>query len=424
MLTAGLLLLTGLSLELSSPQQAVLVGEPIKVVVRWKATADVPLILIESPDFMRRTLAFVVDDGAGSTRYKEWPRSLADPITAPGALVKGEEVVVNHVLLKGTYEGRAAGIPVFGAPGQYRVKAAYAGPGAGQPVESNTLTFTVSAPSGEELTVRELLVREPHLLGGDGKLERVQEVVTAHPTSRYLAWAKVVLYERRASKLHNRYDPDTGESFWHLDRSALAAALTPRYRSMALAVLGDNWGVFEEERLFQGLSYSAASGERELAQQARDQLLTNFPRSMAATEVRDYETALAEAAIMDEETDDTPPPPNDATPPTLVLSPSPSSLWPPSHKMVTVKVTVTVSDNVDPNPVVKLVSITCDDACDPSSDVAGATLDTDDRQFQLRAERSGGGTGRSYTITYSAKDATGNTTTKATMVRVPHDQGT
>jgi hypothetical protein len=154
MLGSLLLLVSGLSLELSSPQQAVLVGEPIKVVVRWKATADVPSILIESPDFLRRTLAFVVDDGTGPTRYKEWPRSLADPVTAPGALVKGEQVVVNHVLLKGTYEGRAAGIPIFGSPGQYRVKAAYTGPGANQPVESNTLTFTVSAPSGEELRAR------------------------------------------------------------------------------------------------------------------------------------------------------------------------------------------------------------------------------------------------------------------------------
>lgn len=113
----------------------------------------------------------------------------------------------------------------------------------------------------------------------------------------------------------------------------------------------------------------------------------------------------------------------DNTPPTLTLHASPSILWPPNHKLVAVTVTVNVADNTDPNPSVRLDSITCNDACAPTSDIAGAAYGTDDRRFQLRAERTGGGSGRTYTITYSAGDAAGNTSTASTMVLVPHDQG-
>jgi len=90
---------------------------------------------------------------------------------------------------------------------------------------------------------------------------------------------------------------------------------------------------------------------------------------------------------------------------------------------VSIAVTVNVSDNVDPSPKVRLLSITCDDSCNPAQDIAGATVNTDDRTFQLAAWRTGSGSGRTYTITYSATDASGNSTTAKTLVTVPHDQG-
>jgi endo-1,4-beta-xylanase len=57
-----------------------------------------------------------------------------------------------------------------------------------------------------------------------------------------------------------------------------------------------------------------------------------------------------------------------------------------------------------------------------SNDIQEAAFGTDDREFLLRAERSGLGNGRVYTITYQAKDASGNTTVASTQVVVPHDR--
>ncbi len=56
------------------------------------------------------------------------------------------------------------------------------------------------------------------------------------------------------------------------------------------------------------------------------------------------------------------------------------------------------------------------------NDIQGATLGTDDREFELRSERSGRGSGRVYTITYEAEDQSGKMTTNVVTVTVPHDR--
>jgi hypothetical protein len=106
----------------------------------------------------------------------------------------------------------------------------------------------------------------------------------------------------------------------------------------------------------------------------------------------------------------------DTTGPALALSVSPAVLWPANHKLVPITVAVDVSDVCDSNPTLRLVSIVSNEgdlangSGHTSPDIQDADFGTDDRQFQLRAERSGGGTDRIYTITYEAEDATGNVT--------------
>lgn len=115
----------------------------------------------------------------------------------------------------------------------------------------------------------------------------------------------------------------------------------------------------------------------------------------------------------------------DIVPPKLTLALSQTRLWPPDHKLITINASISVTDNCDPNPRVRLVSVTSNEPDnglgdgDTANDVQGAALGTDDRTFQLRAERSGRGTGRVYTVTYEASDASGNTTTQQQTVTVP-----
>jgi hypothetical protein len=119
----------------------------------------------------------------------------------------------------------------------------------------------------------------------------------------------------------------------------------------------------------------------------------------------------------------------DTTPPQLTLSASPSELWPPNHQLVPVTITVTTTDACDDKPAIRLLSITSNEAENAggsghtSPDIQGAAFGTDDRQFLLRAERSGQGGGRVYTITYEARDKSGNATTGSVAVTVPKSQG-
>lgn len=109
------------------------------------------------------------------------------------------------------------------------------------------------------------------------------------------------------------------------------------------------------------------------------------------------------------------------TPPTLDVSVSPSTLTPPNHRYRTVQATVDVSDNSGAQTVE--VSVTSNEPDDASGDADGNTrndivvvdLDT----FRLRAERDETGTGRIYTIRYTATDACGNSTVDTATVTVP-----
>lgn len=117
----------------------------------------------------------------------------------------------------------------------------------------------------------------------------------------------------------------------------------------------------------------------------------------------------------------------DTQPPSVEFSVSPTSLWPPNHKMVPVHVRLRVTDC---SPVtVTLVSVesnepengTGDGNTEP--DIQGAEIGTADYDFLLRAERSGGGSGRIYRIVYSVVDAGGVETLVRARIAVPHDQG-
>jgi hypothetical protein len=103
------------------------------------------------------------------------------------------------------------------------------------------------------------------------------------------------------------------------------------------------------------------------------------------------------------------------------LAATPAILWPPDHKMIDVKVTFGQSDNCSANcslTVSSNESINGQGDGDSSPD----WIVIDAQHVQLRAERSGLGSGRTYTLTLTCRDAAGNTTVKTTTVVVPHNQ--
>ena len=107
------------------------------------------------------------------------------------------------------------------------------------------------------------------------------------------------------------------------------------------------------------------------------------------------------------------------------VSVTPETLWPANHKYVDVTATVEVSDNFDLNPVVSLVSVTSNEPDNGlgDGDTANDIVIVDTFHFKLRAERSGNGSGRVYTITYKVTDACGNFTTSSVTVSVPKSKG-
>jgi len=115
----------------------------------------------------------------------------------------------------------------------------------------------------------------------------------------------------------------------------------------------------------------------------------------------------------------------DDTPPGMSLSVSPQALWPPNHKMVPVTTAVSASDNCDPAPSCTISSVVSNEPVNGSGD--GNTepdwIINGDLTVDLRAERSGNGNGRVYTIEGECTDASGNISVGAAQVYVPHDQG-
>jgi hypothetical protein len=119
----------------------------------------------------------------------------------------------------------------------------------------------------------------------------------------------------------------------------------------------------------------------------------------------------------------------DTTPPTVAGAADPAVLWPPNHKLRQVDVDLIVLDSCDPDPTVLLTSLVSNEPDNDTGDgntvddIQEVETDTDDRSFLLRAERKGNGSGRVYTATYNATDASGNFTDGVVEVLVPHDMG-
>lgn len=120
----------------------------------------------------------------------------------------------------------------------------------------------------------------------------------------------------------------------------------------------------------------------------------------------------------------------DTVPPDLSLAVSPTTLAPPNHRMVDIAATVVATDRCGGRSLIlkAVTSSEPDDAAGPldgatTGDIQDAAIGTEDLAFRLRAERNGGGSGRSYSVVYRAVDGSGNGSERTATVVVPHDNG-
>ena len=120
----------------------------------------------------------------------------------------------------------------------------------------------------------------------------------------------------------------------------------------------------------------------------------------------------------------------DTTDPTLAPTPDKTILWPPNHKMVDISIDVNADDNSgDPVVLAAIVS-----SNEPQSGTGDGDTDIDwsdpvidqlngQIMLQLRAERSGAGDGRIYTVSITGTDSSGNSSQVSVEIIVPHSKG-
>jgi alpha-tubulin suppressor-like RCC1 family protein len=111
----------------------------------------------------------------------------------------------------------------------------------------------------------------------------------------------------------------------------------------------------------------------------------------------------------------------DNIPPVITTTtPSVASLSPPNHQLVPLTIAVTANDNLSA-PVCTITGVTSNEPQNGlgDGDTPNDWLITGALTLQLRAERSGNGNGRVYTIAVRCTDAAGNAATSSTSVVVP-----
>jgi hypothetical protein len=272
---------SGVTLEVDSPKRQVLVGEPIKLVLRWggpRAT-DLPIGDQQSPV---RYLEFWINDGVAQKRYCD-----TDPHPGAGlsvhAIPKGTEVYVHNIALaRGTNGADCRGDGekfVFEKAGDQALDVRYRH--GAHVTMSNRVVFMVREPQMEDAAMLDRVRRDPDILFSGAS--RGEDLVKKHPGSPYLQLARIRRLDEGEIRLRGRRSPETGESLRHLSNSEFTAYSTRYYARLARELRQETeWTSFDEERLQLGITYAERGGQHAVAEELGRELLERFPASQAA----------------------------------------------------------------------------------------------------------------------------------------------
>jgi len=114
----------------------------------------------------------------------------------------------------------------------------------------------------------------------------------------------------------------------------------------------------------------------------------------------------------------------DSLPPVIAtITASPNTLLQANHQMVPISIGISASDNSGQAVTCRIVSVGSNEAVQGlgDGDTAPDWLITGDLTVNLRAERSGKGTGRVYTMTVECVDVSGNRASSSVAVTVPRN---
>ena len=116
----------------------------------------------------------------------------------------------------------------------------------------------------------------------------------------------------------------------------------------------------------------------------------------------------------------------DSVPPVISCKATPSVLWSANHKLIDIKVQVSLTDASAAS--FTLLSVLSNESTNSrgdgstSADIVDWDPGSDDVEGKLRAERAGNLRDRIYTLTYRGTDALGNFADATCTVTVPHDK--
>lgn len=269
-----------LSLTVRPVSQAVMVGEPVKLMLTWRSAAQISEVAIETEEFEVGSLAFLIGTGGSTREYREVPHSTGDRVIVAGKMAIGDVARRNLVLVAGASDGSVT-VP-FPSPGTYTLKARYAPRMAGTPpVESNEVTMSVRPLDVDGLAIRAALAHNPQLLlAGAPEVRGLLELYPGHPI---LGYSRLQIFRSRFHAVAMGVDPATGQLF-STESASREREIDLKLREIAQQMLTDEtWGQFEEEALVIGMS-AAVGRDAPLVALLRSRLRQRWPNSVATIE--------------------------------------------------------------------------------------------------------------------------------------------